>query len=82
MKKSILSGREIIAVLLDWAVSLSAGNEDQGEDFVVFLLIKFGMSAVAKIEFQSNMNWFYFLSIIGEIQRELSEHYILYIWTF
>lgn len=81
MNKSILSGREIIAVLLDWAVSLSAGNEDQGEDFVVFL-VKFRMSAVAKIGFQSNMNWFYFLSIIGEIQRELSEHYILYIWTF
>lgn len=40
MNKSILSGREVIAVLLDWAVSLYAGNVDQGEDFIVFIIEK------------------------------------------
>lgn len=74
----------MMAVLLDWAVSLCAGNVDKGEDFIVLVINKLGMSPVAKTEFHSNMNLFYFLSIIGGIQREyeISKHYILYIGSF
>lgn len=38
--KVILSGREVIAVLLDWAASLYAGNVDYNENFVTFVTDK------------------------------------------